>query len=136
MLASGRVCTAKLEARIYNITVSTSRVTNICIYCTLRGRIKGAASAVQHGLRGGARNTAQHVITVKVLAFLTQENKAGKMQSTLKINQLKHGKGRAVRDNGTHGVVSIDQYSTRLCLVLYCYPPHTIIARTALPSVL
>ena len=64
-------------------------------------------------------------------------NKAGKMQST--INQLKHGKGRAVNDNGTRGVVSIDQYSTRLRLVLYCYlnhTPHTIIARTALPSVL
>ena len=40
------------------------------------------------------------------LAFLTQENKAGKMQST--INQLKHRKGRAVHDNGTRGVVSID----------------------------
>ena len=45
----------------------------------------------------------QHVITEIVLAFLTQENKAGEMQST--INQLKHGKGRAVRDNG---VVLID----------------------------
>ena len=67
-------------------------------YCTLRGRIKGTSSAVsviQHGLRGGARNTARHVITVIVLAVLTQENKAGKIQST--INQLKHGKGRAVR---------------------------------------
>ena len=55
------------------------------------------------------------------------------MQST--INQLKHGKGRAVRNNGTRGVVSIDQYSTRL----YCYLDHTpctIIARTALPYVL
>ena len=74
---------------------------------------------------------------VKVLAFLTQENKAGKMQST--INQLKHRNGHAVCDNGTRGVVSIDQYSTRLRLVLYCYldhTPHTIIARTALPSVL
>ena len=61
-------------------------------YCTLRGRIKGTASAIsiiQHSL-----HTAQHVITVIVLAFLTQENKASKMQST--INQLKHGKGRAV----------------------------------------
>ena len=36
----------------------------------------------------------------------TQENKAGEMQS--KINQLKHGKERAVRDNSTRGVVSID----------------------------
>ena len=61
---------------------------------------------MEHSLRGGACNTAQHVIKVKVLAFLTQENKADKMQST--INQLKHGKGRAVRDNGTRGVVSID----------------------------
>ena len=58
-----------------------------------------------HSLCGGARNTAQHVITVKVLAFLTQKNKAGEMQST--INQLKHGKGRAVHDNGTRGVVKI-----------------------------
>ena len=30
-----------------------------------------------------ARNTARHVITVIVLAFLTQENKASKMQSTI-----------------------------------------------------
>ena len=39
------------------------------------------------------------MITVIVLAFLTQENKASKMQST--INQLKHGKGCVVRDDGT-----------------------------------
>ena len=58
----------------------------------------------------GANNTARH--TVIVLAFLTQENKGGKMQST--INQLKHGKRRAVCNNGTRGVVSIDQYSTWL----------------------
>ena len=59
---------------------------NICIYCTLCGRIKGAASAVsviQHGLRGGARNTARHVITVTVLAFPYTTNKAGKMLSTI-----------------------------------------------------
>ena len=63
------------------------------LYFTLRGRIKGAASAVsviQHGLRGGARNTARHVITVIVLAFPYTRNKAGKMLST--INQLKHGR--------------------------------------------
>ena len=62
-------------------------------YCTLCGRIKGAASAVsviQHGLRGGARNIARHVITVTVLAFPYTRNKVGKMQST--INQLKHGR--------------------------------------------
>ena len=53
---------------------------------------------------------------VIVLAFLTQENKAGKMQST--INQLKHGKGRAVHDNGTRGVVSIDH--TALGYALCC----------------
>ena len=112
----------------------------VATYCTLHGRIKGAASAIsviQHSLRRGMRNTARHLITVILLAFLTQENKAGKMQST--INQLKHGKGRAVRDNGARGVVLIDQYSTRLRLVLYCYLDHTpctIIARTALPSVL
>ena len=46
---------------------------------------------------------SHHMITVIVLAFLTQENKASKMQST--INQLKHGKGCAVRDNGTHRTV-------------------------------
>ena len=57
-----------------------------------------------------AIRTARHVITVIVLAFLTQENEACKMQST--INQLKHGKGRAVRDNGTRGVVLIDRYCT------------------------
>ena len=38
-------------------------------------------------------------------SLFTQENKAGKMQST--INQLKHEKGHVVRDNGTRGVVSI-----------------------------
>ena len=67
--------------------------TYIHTYCTLRGRIKGAASAVsviQHGLHGGARNTAQHVITLTVLAFPYTRNKAGKMLST--INQLKHGR--------------------------------------------
>ena len=53
----------------------------------------------------GARYTARHVITVIVLAFLTQENKAGKMQST--INQLKHGKGRAVGAIMVLGVVSL-----------------------------
>ena len=69
-----------------------------------------------HGLRGGAPNTARHVMlfVVIVLAFLTQNNKAGKIKST-----LKHGKGRAVRDNGTRGVFSIDQYSTHLRHVLY-----------------
>ena len=67
-------------------------------------------------------NTARHVITVIVVAFLTQEYKAGKMQST--INQLKHGKGGAVRDNGTRGVVSIDQLSTRLRLLLLLSRPH------------
>ena len=59
--------------------------------------------------------------TVIVLAFLTQENKAGKIQST--INQLKYGKGRAVRAIMVLGVV-------------YGYldhTPRTIIARTALP---
>ena len=40
-----------------------------------------------------------------ILAFFTQENKAGKMQST--INQLKHRKGRALRNNSTRGVMSI-----------------------------
>ena len=70
---------------------------------------------------------------VIVLAFLTQENKADKMQST--INQLKHGEGRAVRDNGARGVVSIDYTA----LSLYGYLNHTpraIIARTALASML
>ena len=75
-------------------------------------------SVIQHGLRGGARYTAWHVITVIVLAFLTR-NKAGKMQST-----LKHGKGRALRAIMVLGVVSID------------HTPRTIIACTALPSVL
>ena len=91
---------------IRSSSTATCNSVDCAVYCTLRARIKGAASAIfviQHSLRGGARNTAWHVI---VLAFLTQENKASKMQST--INQLKHGKGRAVCDNGTHGVVSID----------------------------
>ena len=72
---------------------------------------------------------------MKVLAFLTQENKAGKMPST--TNQLKHGKGCAVRDNGTCGLDRPIQH--KATLMLYCYldhNPHTIIARTALPSVL
>ena len=59
-------------------------------------------------------NTARHMITVILLAFLTQENKASKIHST--INQLKHGKGRAIRNNGTRSVVSIDQYSTRIAI--------------------
>ena len=51
---------------------------HIDTYCTLRGRIKGTASAVsviQHGLHGGTCYTARHVITVIVLAFLTQETR-------------------------------------------------------------
>ena len=69
-----------------------------------------------------ARNTARHVITSSpehlLLAFLTQENKAGKIPST--INQLKHGKGHTVHDNGTCGVVEIAiqhycAYSTSFC---------------------
>ena len=83
-----------------------------------------------------ARNTARHVITVIVSAFLTQENKAGKMQST--INQLEHGKGRDVRDNALW-YSWCGPYSTRRRRVLYGYldhTPRTIIARTALPSVL
>ena len=59
-----------------------------------------------NGLCGGVRYTAWHVITVIVLAFLIQQTKAGKMQST--INQLKHGKGCAVRAIMVLGVVSID----------------------------
>ena len=64
-------------------------------------------SCIQHGLHGGARNRARHVITVIVLAFLIlhTRNKAGKMQST-----LKHGKGP--------------------------HPSYHYCARTALPSVL
>ena len=90
----------------------------IIIYCTLFGQIIGPASAIsviQHSLHGGVCNIAPHVITVIVLAFLTQENKAGKM-----LHQLKHRKGCAVHNNGTCGVVSID------------HTPHTIIARAAL----
>ena len=78
----------------YYVHVQDDELLNLIqSYCTLRGRIEGAASAVsiiQHGLRGGARNTARHVITVTVLAFPYTRNKAGKMQST--INQLKHGR--------------------------------------------
>ena len=88
--------------RLIWITYNTHLVCT-CTYCTLRGRIKGTLSVIQ---RGGARYTARHVITVIVLAFLTQENKAGKIQST--INQLKHGKGRAVRAIMVLGVLSID----------------------------
>ena len=87
------------------------------LICTLRGLIASAISVIQHSLRGGTCNTARYMIMVIVLAFLTQENK---MQST--INQLKHGKGHAVRNNGTHGVVSIDHI------------PRTIMACTAIPS--
>ena len=42
------------------------------------GQIKGTTSAlsvIQHGLHGGVRYTAWHVITVIVLAFLTQETR-------------------------------------------------------------
>ena len=68
---------------------------------------------------GRARYTARHVITVIVLAFLTQENKAGKMQST--INQLKYRKGRAVRAIMVLGVVSIDSATPR---ALWLSRPH------------
>ena len=113
---------------------------NIYIYCTLRGRIKGAASAVsviQHGLGGGARNTARHVITVTVLAFPYTRNKAGKMLST--INQLSTEGTCCTCNNGTRSVVSIDHTALGVRLMLYGYldhTPRTIIARTALPSVL
>ena len=46
----------------------------------------GESKAIRYSLRGGVCNTAWHIITVIVVAFLTQENKASKMQST--INQL------------------------------------------------
>ena len=72
-------------------------------------RIKGAASAIsiiQHSLREATHNRARD--NGDSLAFLTQENKAGKMQST--INQLKHRKRHALHDNGSRGVVSIDHY--------------------------
>ena len=46
------------------------------------------------------------------------------MQSTM--NQLKHRKGRAVRDNGTQGVVSIDHTALRLYGYLDHTPPITI----------
>ena len=63
------------------------------------------------------------MIAVKVLALLTQENNAGKMRSTL--NQLKHGRDVLYAIMVLNcGVVSID------------HTPHTIIAHTALPSVL
>ena len=103
------------------------------IYCTLRGRIKGAASAIhpiiRHSLRGGAR----HVIAV--IAF-TQKNKACKRQCT--INQLKHGNRRAVRINGTRGVVWIDHSALGYasCYGYLDHTPRNIIARTELPYVL
>ena len=56
-------------------------------------------------------------------AFLTHENKAGKMQST--INQLKHGKGHAVRNNGTRGVVSIDHTAPGYASCCMGYLEHT-----------
>ena len=98
------------QASIYMSKFSI-KTHSMVTYCTLCGQIKGTPGAVsiiqQHGLRGGTRYTARHVITVIVLAFLTQENKAGKMQST-----IKHGKGRAVRAIMVLGVVSIDHYCT------------------------
>ena len=65
----------------------------ICIYCTLRGRIKGTTSAlyvIQHGLHGGPCYTAHDNGDSFSLSYTT--NKAGKTQST-----INHGKGRAVR---------------------------------------
>ena len=62
------------------------------------------------------------------------------MQST--INQLKHGKGRAVRDNGTHGVVSIDHQHSATRRAVWLSRPHPsypfilCVRSTALPSVL
>ena len=73
---------------IFTLQIPTTKALGVLqcspyTYCTLRGRIIGAASAIsiiQDSLRGDARNKARHVIMVVVLAFLTQENKAGKMQ--------------------------------------------------------
>ena len=84
-----------------------------------------AVSVIQHGLRGARaiQHDSRHVIAVIVLAFLTQENKAGKMQST--INQLKHGKGRAVRAIMVLGVVSIDHTAlgyTSCCMAISTTP--------------
>lgn len=49
------------------------------LYCYLLysawANIKGAISVIQHGLRRGARNTARHVITAILLAFLTGTGK-------------------------------------------------------------
>lgn len=49
------------------------------------------------------------------------------MQST--INQLKHGKGRAVRDNGTRGVVSIDR-GVAECYIAISTTPLVPLLRT------
>ena len=69
---------------------------------------------VRHALYSTARDNGD--------SFSHSYSQWCEMQST--INQLKHGKGRAVRTIMVLGVVSID------------HTPHTIIANTALPSVL
>ena len=54
--------------------------------------------------------------TLLYFAWVNQRHRQCYIQST--INQLKHGKGRAIRVNGTRGVVSIDHccaYSTSFC---------------------
>ena len=88
-------------------TPDVTLLLNVLMYFA-RANQRRRQCCIRHTARftWGARYTARHVITVIVLAFLTQENKAGKMQST--INQLKHGKGRAVRAIMVLGVVSID----------------------------
>ena len=88
----------------------------IIVLCVSDSKVLPVVYVIQHSLRGGARNTARHVITVIVLAFLTLENKASKMQNT--TNQLKHGKGHSVCDISTRGVVSIDH--TALGYALCC----------------
>ena len=96
----------------------------IHVYCTLRERIKG--TAIQHGLREGTCYTAQHMITVMVLAFLTQERRPVRW----KLLERDVLYAIMVIEVICRGVVSI---------LLYGYldqTPRAIIACTALLSML
>ena len=85
MRACARGVVVPVKQWIYLVWPYTSNFINF-IYLYFEW-IRGTASAlsiVQHSLRGGARYTARHVITVRVLAFVSYtRNKASKMRSTI-----------------------------------------------------
>ena len=102
------------QKELYCTCMCTIHAVYMRTYCTLCGESKAlpcsAVSVVQHSLRGGARYTAWHMITVICTCSFS-------LSYTRTINELKLGKGHAVCDNG---VVSIDHYCTCIQHFLPC----------------